>query len=146
MDANTPLAYNLPWEERMTTITLPADIEGPLAEEARRCGTTPERLALDTLRPRFAPPAASPSEEPPEPSLAGYAGLVEGSTEPLSERYGDRFAEGLAEKNDLEEWYRELRELGPAQYEPGEWDRVQATLADADELARAMVRRQMGLS
>ncbi len=42
-------------EARMTTITLPADIEGPLAEEARRRGTTPERLALDALRLRFAP-------------------------------------------------------------------------------------------
>jgi hypothetical protein len=46
----------------------------------------------------------------------------------------------------LEEWYRELQELGPAQYEPGEWEQVQATLAEADELAKAMVRRQMDLS
>lgn len=73
----------------MTTITLPTDIEAPLAEEARRRGTTPELLAVDTLRLRFAPSAASPSEEPPEPNLAdflaGYVGIVEGSTEPLSE-------------------------------------------------------------
>jgi hypothetical protein len=48
--------------------------------------------------------------------------------------------------DDLEGWYRELQELGPAQYEPGEWERVQATLAEADELAKALVRRQMGLS
>lgn len=48
--------------------------------------------------------------------------------------------------DDLEEWYRELQELGPARYEPGEWERVQATLAEADELAKAAVRRQMGLS
>jgi hypothetical protein len=86
----------------MTTITLPAEIEGPLAEEARRRGTTPELLALDTLRLRFAPPVASPPENPPESNLAdflaGYVGLVEGSTEPLSERCGERFAEGLAEK------------------------------------------------
>ncbi len=85
----------------MTTITLPADIEGPLAEEARRRGTTPELLALDTLRLSFAPTATSPAGEPPEPNLAdflaGYVGLVEGSTEPLSERCGERFAEGLAE-------------------------------------------------
>jgi hypothetical protein len=47
--------------------------------------------------------------------------------------------------NELEEWYRELQELGPARYEPGEWERVQASLAEADELARGMVRRQMGL-
>ena len=48
--------------------------------------------------------------------------------------------------DDLEEWYRELRELGPAQYEPGEWERVQATLAEADQMAKAGVRREMGLS
>jgi hypothetical protein len=46
----------------------------------------------------------------------------------------------------LNEWYRELQELGPAQYEPGEWERVQTTLAEADALAKAEVRRQMGLS
>lgn len=73
----------------MTTITLPAEIEAPLAEEARRRGTTPERLAVDTLRLRFAPSVASSSGKPPEPNLAdflaGYVGLVEGSTEPLSE-------------------------------------------------------------
>jgi hypothetical protein len=26
--------------------------------------------------------------------------------------------------DDLEAWYRELLELGPAQYEPGEWQLV----------------------
>ena len=40
----------------MTTITLPPEIEGPLREEARRRGTSPELLALDALRVRFAPP------------------------------------------------------------------------------------------
>ena len=86
----------------MTTITLPAEIEGPLLEEARRQGTTPERLALDTLRMRFTPAPASPSKIAPESNLAeflaGYVGLVEGSTEPLSEHCGERFAEGLVEK------------------------------------------------
>jgi hypothetical protein len=37
----------------MTTITLPLDIEKPLAEEAERQGTTTELLALDSLRKRF---------------------------------------------------------------------------------------------
>lgn len=81
----------------MTTITLPADVEGPLAEEARRRGTTPERLAVDTLRSQFAPTVAAPSESPPAPNLAdflaGFVGLVAGSTEPLSERCGERHAE-----------------------------------------------------
>ena len=47
--------------------------------------------------------------------------------------------------DDLEEWYRELQRLGAAQYEPGEWERVQAILDEADEQAKALVRRQMGL-
>jgi hypothetical protein len=51
-----------------------------------------------------------------------------------------------APPDELEEWYRELEDLGPARYEPGEWERVQATLAEADERAKAEVRRQMGLS
>ena len=86
----------------MTTITLPADIEGPLTEEARRRGTTPERLALDTLRLRFAAsnplPPGNATESNLAEFLAGDVGLVAGSTEPLSERRGERFAEGLAEE------------------------------------------------
>lgn len=90
----------------MTIITLPAEIEGPLAEEARRRGMSPERLAVDTLRLRFAPAAATATEEPPEPSLAdflaGYVGVVEGATEPFSERCGERFVQGLAEDSSRE--------------------------------------------
>jgi hypothetical protein len=52
---------------------------------------------------------------------------------------------GGAPTDDLEAWYRELVELGPAQYEPGERDRVQAILDDADAQAKTVVRRQMGL-
>ena len=37
----------------MTRITLPPDLEEPLAKEARRLGTTPELLALDSLRTLF---------------------------------------------------------------------------------------------
>ena len=82
------------------TITLPPDIEAPLAEEADRKGTTPERLAVDSLRMLFAPPAEElPSgDETLFDFLAGYVGTVDGSTEPLSEDCGRRFAEGMAEK------------------------------------------------
>jgi hypothetical protein len=45
---------------------------------------------------------------------------------------------------DLDEWYRELKELGPAQYKPGEWETVQSILREADEQAKAVVRQQMG--
>ena len=37
----------------MTTITLPPDIETPLAGQARALGTTPEELALRSLRTLF---------------------------------------------------------------------------------------------
>jgi hypothetical protein len=46
---------------------------------------------------------------------------------------------------DLDEWYRELQELGPAQYEPGERETVQAILNEADKQAKDIVRQQMGL-
>jgi hypothetical protein len=46
---------------------------------------------------------------------------------------------------DLEAWYLELQKLGPAKYEPGESQRVQAILNEADEQAKAAVRREMGL-
>jgi hypothetical protein len=48
-----------------------------------------------------------------------------------------------APAEDLDAWYRELQALGPAVYEPGEWERVQATLIEADEQAKALVRREM---
>jgi hypothetical protein len=47
--------------------------------------------------------------------------------------------------DNLEVWYRELETLGPAQYEPGEWEQVQLLLNEADEQAKALVRREMGL-
>jgi hypothetical protein len=46
---------------------------------------------------------------------------------------------------DLEGWYRELQRLDPAEYEPDEWQQVQAVLNEADEQAKALVRREMGL-
>jgi hypothetical protein len=85
----------------MTTITLPPEVAEPLAEEARRKGTTPELLAVDCLRKLFTP--SSTAGMPMEGDtlfdfLAGYAGTVSGTTEPLSERCGQRFAQGLVEK------------------------------------------------
>ena len=85
----------------MTTITLPPEIEGPLAEEARKQGTTPELLAVDSLRKLFVP---SPTVRKPEINetlfdfLSGYVGTVSGTTEALSEHCGQRFARGLLEK------------------------------------------------
>jgi hypothetical protein len=47
---------------------------------------------------------------------------------------------------ELEGWYRELQRAGPAEYEPGEWEQVQAVLNEADIQAKAYVRREMGLN
>lgn len=85
----------------MTIITLPPEVEGPLVEEARKKGTTPELLAVDCLRKVFTPP--SEEKKLPEGAtlfdfLDGYAGTISGTSEPLSEDCGRRFAEGLAEK------------------------------------------------
>lgn len=85
----------------MTTITLPPEIEGPLAEEARKQGTTPELLAVDCLRKLFtpSPTAGTPAEgETLFDFLSGYVGTVSGTTEALSENCGQRFTQGLVEK------------------------------------------------
>jgi hypothetical protein len=51
----------------------------------------------------------------------------------------------VASVEELEAWYRELQSLGPAEYEPGEWQHMQEVLNEADEQAKALVRREMGL-
>ena len=89
----------------MTTITLPADVEASLAEEARRRGTTPEAVALDSLRKLFTVP--STKNEPGNSDtlfdfLNGFMGTVHGVVEPFSEKCGERFAEGLVEKQGQE--------------------------------------------
>ena len=81
----------------MTTITIPADLESRLTDEAARRGTTPELLALDGLRQLFAPPAAEAVQATSLYDFLGdHIGTVAGSTEPFSENCGHRFAEGLA--------------------------------------------------
>jgi hypothetical protein len=47
---------------------------------------------------------------------------------------------------DLDTWFRELQDLGTAEYDSGEWERVQEVLREADEQAKAQVRREMGSS
>lgn len=86
------------------TISLPSDIEGALTEEALRRGTTPEVLALDSLRKLFVPPPDSEESQGKGRTLfdflAGHIGTVEGSTEAFSDSSGQHFVEGLAEKQE----------------------------------------------
>lgn len=44
---------------------------------------------------------------------------------------------------EIDRWDAEWRANGPIQYEPGERERVQAVLEEADALAKAFVRRRM---
>lgn len=68
----------------MTSITLPPDLEDSLAEEARRLGTTPELLALESLRRQFAPKStANAPGESLFDFLSGYVGRVDGTSELL---------------------------------------------------------------
>jgi hypothetical protein len=81
----------------MTTINIPTELELGLSEAARRQGTTPEVLAIETLRRIYAP--ASTHEDGNGKSLAdfleGYVGTVAGVAEPLSEDTGRRFSDTL---------------------------------------------------
>lgn len=84
----------------MTTITLTPDIERPIADAARKQGTTPELLALDSLRQLFLPLARdAAAEKTLFDFLGGHIGTIAGSSEALSENCGQRFADGLAEKH-----------------------------------------------
>jgi hypothetical protein len=85
----------------MVTLTLPSDLEEILVEEARRQGTTLELLAVDYLRKSLV--LALAAEKPAENAtlfdfLSGYIGTVDGTTEALSENCGQRFTQGLLEK------------------------------------------------
>ena len=64
-------------------IKLTPDSEQALAEEARKVGTTPEQLALDSLRQRFvgreAPPSPAGDPETLVHFLRGYIGVLHSS-------------------------------------------------------------------
>lgn len=85
----------------MMTISLPPEVEAMLAEEARRRGTTPELLAVDCLRSRLGSRSAAEAGDAGASLLdflSGYVGTVSGTAEALSERCGQRFIEGLVER------------------------------------------------
>ena len=85
----------------MATITLPADLESRIAEEAHKRGTTLEGYVVDSLIRLFPPP---PVQEPEGTEgslldfLAPYVGRLEGTGESMSEDCGRRFTEYLVEK------------------------------------------------
>ncbi len=92
-------------------ITVPPDIERSLTARAEQLGTTPELLALDSLREKFPPserPAVDEGPEGEEPQsladfLRGYVGVLHSSESVpggarSSEDTGKKFAAGLLKK------------------------------------------------
>jgi hypothetical protein len=88
-------------------ITLPPDIERALTEQASKQGTTPELLALDSLRERFLDvreQAAPPGEYTTLAEfLMGHIGVLHSNEQVsggarMSEDSGRHFAEGLLRK------------------------------------------------
>jgi hypothetical protein len=93
----------------MSTITIPPELEAPLAEEARRQGTSLELLAVESLRRMYGPKSSTKcstkcSTMAPTDGgtladfLQGYIGTIQGTSEPLSEDTGRRYREMLHER------------------------------------------------
>lgn len=95
-------------KEAAMDIVVPPEIERVLVEEARRLGTTPELLAVDSLRERFSP-AAIRSERLSEQQgtladfLSDHIGVLHSSEfvvdgARMSEESGKKFAAGMVKK------------------------------------------------
>ena len=85
----------------MTTITLPPDLEGRLADEASRRGTTAEVLAVDSLRQMFpSKPVETNGARNLREFLGDFVGAVEGTGESFSKNTGERFTDLLIEDRE----------------------------------------------
>jgi len=90
------------------TITLSGEIEKGLVEQAGKLGTSPEALAIWTLRQRFGPASTASAQEPAAPaSMADFLGEFIGCISSdehvpggarMSDDPGRQFAEGMLEK------------------------------------------------
>jgi hypothetical protein len=89
-------------------ITLTPEIERALVDEARRLGTTPESLAIESLRDRFLPSFSEELAEVPGETLADRLGDLIGSLHSgefvpggarLSEDIGGKFAAELLKRH-----------------------------------------------
>ena len=88
-------------------ITLTPDIEKALAEQAPKLGTTPEELALDSLRERFvfhvSPAIPTAEQNTLADFLGSHIGVLHSSEHiaggaRISEDSGKKFAAGLVEQ------------------------------------------------
>lgn len=89
------------------TLTLPADLKDALTEQARKRGTTPERLVLESLRDLFVAPEAQAKPAKAETLadfLEGHVGVLHSGEQVaggarMSEDSGRKFAAGLLEQH-----------------------------------------------
>lgn len=88
-------------------ITLTPDLEQALREQAQKKGTTPELLALESLREQFVAPVGSTPPDGEAATLAdflsGHIGVIHSSEQVpggarMSENSGSKFAAGMVEK------------------------------------------------
>jgi len=84
----------------MTTITLSPEVEEAIAREAQKQGITPEGLAVESLRKLFASPVSTRGNgsQTLADFLRPYVGSIDGTSEALSEKTGERFTAGLLER------------------------------------------------
>ena len=83
----------------MTIINLPPEIDGPLVDEARRRGTTPELLAIESLRRLFACAPAPDESETLLDYLGDYVASIDGSDGNPARKSGKIFEEAMVEKH-----------------------------------------------
>lgn len=92
-------------------ITVPPEIERALTTQARKCGTTAELVALDSLRERFVRGRVKRRRDEEEGNgrktladfLKGYVGVLHSSEcaaggAQMSEQLGKKFTQALIEK------------------------------------------------
>lgn len=88
-------------------ITVTPEIEQALREQAQKKGTTPELLAIESLRERFVPPAEDTHPERGAESLADFLadhiGVICSSERipggaQMSQESGQKFVAGMVEK------------------------------------------------
>lgn len=90
-------------------ITLTPDLEQAILEQARRQGTSPEQIALASLRKQFITTVRDERKVDAPGSLfdflAGYIGVLHSSQEieggaQMSNKTGKRFAAGMVKKRE----------------------------------------------
>ncbi len=93
---------------RDLTLTLPPDLGRAMAEQAKRLGTTPELLALDSLRKHFvaavSEKASTAGMETMADFLDGYIGVLDSREHTpggarMSERCGEKFTAMLVDEH-----------------------------------------------